>query len=281
MSASLTAALATLRGTIERRILLNYRVDPAVAAGLLPPGFRPVCHSGHAIAGVCLIRLAHVRPTWLPIRFGLRSENAAIRIAAEWDTPAGPRSGVFVLARYTASRLAALAGGRIFPGVHRRARIVSRESDRDMTVSVTRGGFAIRVRGECTNDWPGDSIFESPQAASQFFAAGSTGYSWHPQRREFECLELCVPDWHAEPFAVDEVAATYFDDARRFPEGSIAFDHALVMRNIEHEWRLREPNAAPIANAAGSGLHWPHSKAVPTPIEVRTNVAAVARYARR
>jgi hypothetical protein len=73
-----------------------------------------------------------------------------------------------------------------------------------------------------------------------------------------------VPDWHAEPFAVNELAASYFDDSLRFPRGSIAFDHALVMRNIEHEWRLREP----IANAAAGGLHWPLSNAAPTPLEV-------------
>jgi hypothetical protein len=163
MSASSIAALTALRGTIERRILLNYRVDPAVAAGLLPNGFRPLCHNGYAIAGVCLIRLARVRPKWLPVRVGLRSENAAIRIAAEWDTPAGPRTGVLVLARYTASRLAALAGGRIFPGVHRRARIDSCEHDRELAVSVTRGGFEIRVRGDCTNDWLADSVFASPR----------------------------------------------------------------------------------------------------------------------
>jgi hypothetical protein len=27
-----------------------------------------------------------------------------------------------------------------------------------------------------------------------------------------------------------------FSDSRRFPEGSVEFDHALIMRNIAHEW---------------------------------------------
>lgn len=269
--------LPTIRGTIERRLLLNYRVDPAVAAGLLPPPFRPLLHEGHAIAGVCLIRLAHLRPNWLPGNFGLRFENAAVRIAAEWDTPLGIQSGVFVLSRYTSSRLAALAGGRVFPGVHRRVTIASQESQTKVAVNVqARRGFAIHVRGESTNDWPADSIFPSPAAASTFFAAGSLGYSWHPDRREFECLELCVPDWHAAPFAVHDLAATYFDDRRRFPRGSIAFDHALVMRDIQHEWRLREPIAGsiagsianPIADTTTRAVHSPRADAVPTPIQV-------------
>ena len=30
--------------------------------------------------------------------------------------------------------------------------------------------------------------------------------------------------------------SSYFDDRSVFPEGSIEFDHALIMRNLSHEW---------------------------------------------
>ena len=50
---------------------------------------------------------------------GMTSENSAHRIAVEWDDEEGVvKEGVFVPRRDTDSRLVALAGGRIFPGMH-------------------------------------------------------------------------------------------------------------------------------------------------------------------
>jgi hypothetical protein len=120
------------------------------------------------------------------------------------------------------------------------------------------------VAGESTAEWPGDSIFASAQAASAFFAAGSVGYSHHPRRGDYECMELCVPDWQATAFAVSDLAASYFDDAERFAPGSIRFDHALLMRGIEHEWRLRDP----IAGVAGRAVHSPRSDTTQSMLQV-------------
>jgi hypothetical protein len=234
--------MPVLRGVIERRVLLNYRVDPTVSAGLLPAPFRPQLVGSHAMAGVCLIRLARLRPKVFPFRLGLRFENAAVRMAVEWNEGSTTRSGVFVFARYTSSRLAALAGGRAFPGVHRRARIVASESASRVRVAVNGSdGTTLDVAGEDTDQWPADSAFASAAEATAFFAAGSLGYSWNEWRGVLEGMELCVRDCWAKPLAVHHVASSYFDDQRRFPTGSIALDHALVMRGIEHEWRLCEP----------------------------------------
>src|SRR5262245_19574917 len=73
--------LPSLRGVIDRRILVNYRVDPDVLARLLPSPFRPQMIGGFALAWICLIRLRGVRPRWAGWLPGLRSENAAHRIA--------------------------------------------------------------------------------------------------------------------------------------------------------------------------------------------------------
>lgn len=249
--------LPVLRGTIDRRTLINYRVDPDVAARLLPAPFRPLLVGGQAIAGACLVRLVNLRPRGLPGRLGLRLENAALRVAVEWDTDAGPKQGVFALSRYTASHLAAWAGGRLFPGVHSRADFVTRKGERDAAVAFRAAdGVSVRIAGSVSEDWPADSVFSSAAEATRFFAAGSAGYSWNERRGEFEGLSLCIPRWEATPFAVDELASNFFDDLQRFPTGSIAFDHALLMRGVEHEWRVIDPIAAsPIADAAGDAVH--------------------------
>src|SRR5258708_34236553 len=55
-----------VRARLDRRILVNYRVDPDVLAAVLPAPFRPVVVGGHAIAGICLIRLGQIRPAGMP-----------------------------------------------------------------------------------------------------------------------------------------------------------------------------------------------------------------------
>lgn len=111
-----------IHGVIDRRILVNYRVDPAVLAALLPAPFRPKLVRGHGIAGICLIRLIHLRPRGLPASVGVASENAAHRIAVEWDEQGQTREGVFIPRRDTASRLNTWLGGRVVPGFHEHAR---------------------------------------------------------------------------------------------------------------------------------------------------------------
>ena len=86
--------LPRITSEIERRLLVNYRADPDVVARLLPEPFRPQLADGAAVVGICLIRLGATRPVGFPRWIGLRSENAAHRIAVEWDEPAGTRTGV-------------------------------------------------------------------------------------------------------------------------------------------------------------------------------------------
>ncbi len=113
--------LPAIKGLIDRRILVNYRVDAAVAARVLPAPFRPKLAHGYAMAGICLIRLKQMRPAFLPCNAGIGSENAAHRFAVEWDRDGRMHEGVFIPRRDTSSRLNALAGGRLFPGEHHHA----------------------------------------------------------------------------------------------------------------------------------------------------------------
>jgi hypothetical protein len=234
--------LPVITGTIERRILVNYRVDPDAIRPLLPPPFRPKTVAGMALAGICLIRLRGVRPRHFPAWLGLSSENAAHRIAVEWDTPAGVCEGIYVLRRDTNSRLNCLAGGRLFPGTHHHASFRVRETDRRFEVAMQSddGNRALSVVAEMADAWTQDSIFGSTGEASAFFSAGSLGYSPTPNPRRFQGIELACRNWHVEPLGVAEVRSSLFDDKSLFPPGSIEFDCGLLMRGIEHEWHGRD-----------------------------------------
>ena len=117
--------LPTVAGVIRRRLLLNFRVDPDVIAKQLPAPFVPKLHKGHAVAGICLIRLEHIRPLGIPRVLGFSSENAAHRIAVQWQAGGVPQEGVFIPRRDSDSWINQLAGGRVFPGEHHAAPVVT------------------------------------------------------------------------------------------------------------------------------------------------------------
>ncbi len=48
-------------------------------------------------------------------------------------------------------------------------------------------------------------------------------------------MVLHTDHWDVRPLDVELVQSSYFDDRTLFPEGSVLFDCALVMRNIVHE----------------------------------------------
>ncbi len=77
------------------------------------------------------------------------------------------------------------------------------------------------------------------RVAPEVFESGCIGYSSRPDSCILDGLSLEVPDWRVTPLAVKLVRSTFFDDREMFPDGQIAFDHALLMRDIPHEWHPR------------------------------------------
>lgn len=232
-----------IEGQIERRLLVNYRVDPAVITRILPHPFRPQLVRGAAVAGICLIRLGRLRPQHLPGWIGLSSENAAHRIAVEWDTPAGARAGVYIPRRDSNSWANIILGGRLYPGEHHRARFQVHESSRGVQVGyVSRDGTTrVDVSVRVADGLPDSRLFTDLAEASAFFEAGSTGYSATRNPRRFDGLRLRTSAWRVEATTIDYARSTYFDDRRIFPAGAVALDNALLMRQLPVRWETLAP----------------------------------------
>lgn len=231
--------IPTLQALIKRRILVNFRATPEVAAQMIPHPFRPKLHNGHAIIGVCLIRLEEVRPKGWPAWMGIASENAAHRVAVEWtDAQGALREGVFIPRRDTGSCLNYWAGGRLFPGEHHFARFAVKEDGKhiDFRMDARDGQVGVRVTGEETDTLPADSCFASLAEASAYFETGSLGYSATRDPARLDGLRLETSTWRVSALKVSKVHSSLFADTRRFPAGSVQFDHALLMRDIKHEW---------------------------------------------
>lgn len=231
--------MPAVQGLIRRRILVNFRVDPEVIQRLLPSPFRPKLLGSSAVAGVCLIRLEQIRPSLMPVSFGLSSENAAHRVAVVWDEDGRTREGVWIPRRDSSSLVARLAGGRLFPGEHHAATFMIDDRPTGIKFSMRSADGATEVRFQAVpaTELPTGSHFRSLAEASTFFARGSLGYSATRDGRHLDGLTLRIPGWQVKPLQVNEVYSSYFVDPTRFPAGSVAFDCALIMRDAHHEWR--------------------------------------------
>jgi hypothetical protein len=232
--------LPALDGVIDRRLLVNYRVDPEVAARWVPAPFRPQLVNGFAVAGICLIRLVELRPAGAPRWVGLTSENAAHRIAVEWSTETGIRTGVFIPRRDSNATANVAFGGRIYPGSHERAafqvhgnhdgglRVAFRSRDGSANVDVTVSpGF----------DFTRSRLFPDLASASEFFRNGSVGYSATRTAGRFDGLELDTNAWSVEPVSVSAAQSSVFSDFSTFPAGTAELDNALLMRRVPVVWK--------------------------------------------
>lgn len=224
-----------IKGIIDRRILINYQIDEEILSNYLPKPFKPKLVNGKGIAGICLIRLKEIRPKGLPKQIGISSENGAHRIAVEWEENGALKEGVFIPRRDTSSKLNALAGGTLFPGIHHLAKFTINENNETYEVSfVSEDKTFLSIKAKETKKWNTESVFKDLNGVSNFFKNGSIGYS--PDKNDFDGLELKTENWKVSLLDVESVKSSFFEDEKIFPKGTVKFDNALLMKNIEHEW---------------------------------------------
>lgn len=97
------------------------------------------------------------------------------------------------------------------------------------------GDTRVHVSGKVTDRLPNSTVLKSIAEASEFFERGSLGYSATRRDGRYDGLELCCRNRHAEPLQVESIESSYFEDESRFPQGTVHFDCAMLMRSIHHE----------------------------------------------
>jgi hypothetical protein len=244
-------SIPAIRGVIRRRILVNYRVEPAQVDAIVPPPFKVRLVDGYAMAGVCLIRLERVRPAVVPGDApGLASDNVAYRVAVEWDDPDTHerRQCVYIPRRDTSSSLQRAFGGRFFPGEYHHSRFTVSDHDGRLFIQVRSddGGGNVELEASEAAAFPAGSAFGSLSEASRFFEEGSVGYSAKRHDDRLDGLLLLTESWAVQPLAVHHARSTFFERIEDSAPGSVSLDNALIMRDVPHEWR-----ALPRLNADG------------------------------
>ena len=92
----------------------------------------------------------------------------------------------------------------------------------------------MSIVAEVVSDLPEGSVFDSTDEVSEFFKTGNIGWSSRGDSNKFDAIELKTVEWRMEPLNVKESFSAYFSDTSRFPDGSVEFDSAMIMRNLKH-----------------------------------------------
>jgi hypothetical protein len=175
---------------------VNFRLDPDALAPVLPDRFRPRTVSG-----------------------------------ADGET----RTGVYIPRRDTSSRPNSLVGPRAL-GSHYRATVAVDEGDGRYELTMTNDEHDVRVHvaGTETDAIPDGSVFPDVAAASAYHECGAVGYCPSPSGERLDGVELASDEWQVTPLAVESVDASFFEG--NLPDDAVAFDNALLLRDIGHEW---------------------------------------------
>ena len=231
--------LRVLEGVVARRLLITYRVDPEVAARILPPPLEPLVYAGAAIAGISLIRIAELRPRGLTPIAGLTIENLSHRFAVTTRDDGGERRpGVLILRRDTESRLVATLGGPLFSGSHHRARFEVEEDERRLRLAVKSDDSSADVEVEV--DWAAaftpSRTFTTLEEAKCFYQECEHGFQGGARPGEIAAVRLKGLPWRAEAVRLKCARSRYFENEKLFPEGAVELDSAIAMRSLPHEW---------------------------------------------
>ena len=226
-----------IEGVIDRRILVNYRIDPHYLEKILPSPFKPRLINGYGLGGICLIRFKKMRPTWLPSIVGTSSENGTHRFCVEWKENGKLYNGVYVKKRFTNSRLHEFGGEKIFPGklVFSDFKVSEGKGHYSISFKSNNGEYA-HVEAYETHQFPKSSLFKTIEEASEDFRKDQIGYSPDGKKNQFKGVKLNTDNWEVSPLCLKNCKSSLFSNPDIFPEGSAEVDHVLLMKNIKHSW---------------------------------------------
>ena len=242
-----------VQGTIERRVLVVYRLDPSAVVDLIPGPFETQVVNGFAMGAISLSKLTDVRPRGFPASLGVTGEHATHLFAVKWTDQRRPAIGVFIPRRHTSSRLTAVVGDRLFPGAYGRADFTVEEQGEKVHIACASrdGTCAVDAAVTMTAELLGSELFASRDEASQLFRRAAVSYSLRRKGGALDGIETRTQTWSMQPAGIDHVRSSFFDVPTTFPAGSATVDCAFVMRDVAADWRA----APPPVSSKGVWLH--------------------------
>jgi len=225
---------------VRSRVLVLYRVDPSIAAGLLPAGVRPRLHHGQAIGLMCFTRLGSLRGRFLPSKDAV-SDHLDYRFAVEREG-AGKS---WVLHRETSSWLGGRLGERIIRGKYVRSRFEIQEGTFEFELRVeSEHGEELYLRAEACGTSPA-KLVPTPHDLERYLTACGSAEPHDvlaPEADRIDAQDGFAP----QPLSIFELRSRFFENRELFPPGTATVDGAWKLANQRLE---RAPERAPAVPA--------------------------------
>ena len=220
-----------LLATLERRLLVIYRLEPEAVVHLVPAPFWPQLVNGFAVGSLTLDHVTGLRPRRLPSAAGFASENAAHRIAVEWLQNGRTATGTFVLVRHTSSRRIAALGDRFFPGQRERAGFEVEDRGPNLRVACHSRDGATVIDAEVGEGGFTSELFASPEDVWRFCLRGAMTASLRQRGGVLDWIDERARGGVVRSASIERISSSVFPAAIGSP------DSAIVARDVTVEWR--------------------------------------------
>ncbi len=214
------------RRPVLGRIVVFHRVDPDVAARLLPSEWTPRTVGGSAIVVLSYTRLGALATKFLPAARA-SSHDLAYRVAAVAPNGARASSCTWVARRETSSLLGAHWRGRALQHDHGRAKFELADEATEVRLRVhSSRGAELTLHAACCGAQPfEDALIDRPCEVSEFFLKDGQVQPHGVLSRDADVIDAREA-FAPEPLVLHELSSAFFDDEDVFPPGSFEVDAA-------------------------------------------------------
>jgi len=223
-------------GTVVRRFLISYPVDPKVLLQHLPPGAECATHAGKAWVSACFVRMDDMRPNLLPRFAGMGFHYLIHRTRARLPFPDGKlREAVLVLQPNINRWLLSTFGSRLTGVQFHTHPIQFTEEDESWRIQMHAGSESLYdvtiSKSSCSDVIPNESQFATTTEADQFLLGVSFGAQWVPGESRLKLLPETHDPWQTQ-------VCTCTTQRNRFLESlgvdAVEADHVITMSHIPH-----------------------------------------------
>lgn len=230
----------SLTGTVRRRFLISYAVEPERLAGHLPPGAELSIAHDRAWVSACFVHIDDMRPTGLPAAVGMGFDYLIHRTRAWLPFPDGVvREAVLVLDPNISGRgLARL--GRLTSGVRFQVRDLSHEETADgwrlQMAEEDQILFDVTIDRDFGTRLPAGSAFARAGEADAFLLGVAYGAEWQPSREWVRLLAETHAPWTTQ-VGIGRTHTNAFLESLGVDDPVV--DHVITMTDISHHFALR------------------------------------------
>jgi uncharacterized protein YqjF (DUF2071 family) len=229
-----------LVGTVTRRFLISYPVEPELLASRVPPGAELSLAAGKAWVSACFVHIDDMRPAGTPRALGMQFHYLIHRTRALLPYPDGVRRESVLILEPNIDRSLLSCLGRLSAGVRFEVRDVTlEESSAGWRLRMSRADellFDAEIPRDFTDVLPAGSRFASAQAADAFLLGVAYGGEWHSDRERLRLLAETHDPWST-------LVGTCRTHTNAFLEalgaGGTEADHVITMTDIPHYFAMR------------------------------------------